>query len=350
MATDAMTPRERVLAALALETPDRVPWMEGIVADELASAIVGEQIEINWDIAPDGTFVSSGAGLAEMQKKVCRALAKDNIMWNAFAPIYAGKTHFEGVVAVGEGLIHTRDDLARMQFPDIDAPGFLDEAREFIAHKEDFCAVACVRLGIGALIMSMGLKAFSYATVDDPDLVEEVLRRYTDWTVDLGPRLADLGFDVFWAFDDVAFNSGPMFSPSYFRESVLPIQKEAADALLSTGRPLITHSDGDMTSILDDWLSLGQHAIHPLQPDVMDIEAVKDRYGDRVCLVGNIAMDDLRQGTPDEIAAQVRARIERIGVGGGYIVSSSNSLTADMKVQNILAMRDAILRYGRTQG
>ena len=149
-----MTSRERVLTALRRETPDRVPWMEGIVDDTLASKLCGETIEVNWDIAPDGTPVTSGAELAQMQKKVCRALGKDNINWNAFAPVYAGRTSMQGVVIVGEGLVHTRDDLSTMQFPDIDAPGFLDSAREFVAHREDFCAVA-IRLGIGATIMTI---------------------------------------------------------------------------------------------------------------------------------------------------------------------------------------------------
>ncbi len=338
-----MTSRERVLVALRHEIPDRVPWMEGIVDDSLATKLVGEEIRVNWDIAPDGTPVTSGAELAEMQKRVCRALGKDNINWNAFAPIYAGKTTLEGVVVVGEGEIHTRADLALMQFPDIDAPGFLEPAREFIAHKEDFCAVACIRLGIGATIMSMGLQSFSYAMADDPDLIIEVLRRYGDWTIRLAPRLAEIGFDIFWAFDDVAFNSGPMFSPQFYRDVVLPTQKEAADAL---PLPLITHSDGDMTPILDDWLQLGQQAIHPLQPDVMNINEVKASYGDHICLVGNIFMDDLVHKSPDDITAQVQDRIEKIGVGGGYIISSSNSLTADMKPENIIAMMNAIDEFG----
>jgi uroporphyrinogen-III decarboxylase len=248
------------------------------------------------------------------------------------------------VVVVGEGQIRTRDDLRLMQFPDPDAPGFLDQARKFIAHKDDFCAIACIRLGIGATIMSMGLEAFSYAMSDDPDLIVEVLRRYAAWTMRLGPRLAEIGFDVFWAFDDVAFNAGPMFAPRFFREVILPVQKEVARAL---PLPLITHSDGDMTSLLDDWLALGQQGIHPIQPDVMDIDGVKRRYGDRVCLVGNIAMDHLVHNTPDEIAAEVRDRIERIGKGGGYIISSSNSLTAAMKPENVRAMSAAIQRFGR---
>lgn len=338
-----MTSRERVLTALSSEIPDRVPWMEGIVGDGIAGVLCGEPIQVNWDIAPDGSPVMSGAQLAEEQKKVCRALGKDNINWNAFAPIYAGRTSMQGVVVVGEGLIHSREDLGRLQFPDLDAPGYLDPAREFIAHKDDYCAVAAIRLGIGATLMSMGLQAFSYAMADDRELIWEVLTRYADWTARLAPRLAEIGFDIFWAFDDVAFNSGPMFSPAFFRETVLPVLQPVVDAL---PLPLITHSDGDMTPLLEDWLSLGQAGIHPLQPDVMDITAVKEQYGDRVCLVGNIFMDHLVHRTPAEITAEVRERIETIGRGGGYILSSSNSLTDDMKPENIRAMQAALDTYG----
>ncbi len=313
--------------------------------DSLATRLCGEPIRVSWEIAPDGSPVASGAELAQMQKKVCRALGKDNLNWNAFAPIYAGRTKLEGVVVVGEGLIHSRDDLQLMRFPDPEAPGFWDGAREFIAHKEDFCAVACIRLGIGAALMSMGLQAFSFALADDRELIGEVLGRYGDWTARLAPRLAEIGFDLFWAFDDVAFNSGPMFSPQVFREVVLPGQREVAAAL---PLPLITHSDGDMTPILEDWLTLGQAGIHPIQPDVMDITEVKARWGRRVCLVGNIFMDDLVHKEPAQIEAQVRERIATIGQGGGYIISSSNSLTADMEVENVWAMSRAIRESGPT--
>lgn len=338
-----MTSRERVLTALRRDIPDRVPWIEGIVSDKLATRLCGEPVSVNWDIAPDGTPVASGADLAEQQKKVCRALGKDNLNYNAFAPVYAGRTSMQGVVVVGEGLIHSRDDLCKMQFPDVDAPGFMDSAREFVAHSEDYCTIACIRLGIGATLMSMGLQAFSYAMADDPDLIVEIMHRYAGWTVRLAPRLAEIGFDVFWAFDDVAFNSGPMFSPDFFRETVLPIQQQAAGAL---ELPLITHSDGNMTPIFGDWLTLGQDAVHPIQPDVMDIEAIKADYGDRICLVGNIFMDDLVHRQPEDIREQVRQRIERIGDGGGYIISSSNSLTADMKLENVRAMAAAIREFG----
>jgi len=343
-----MTPRERVLAALKREVPDRVPWMEGIVQNGIASAVCGEPINVDWSVAPDGFPKQSGAGLAEEQKKVNRVLGKDNLNFSAFAPIFAHrmeKSDDGSPVLVGDGMIRSREDFEELfKLPSPEDTSFVANAREFIAHKEDYCAAACVRLGIGATLLSMGLEAFSYAMVDEPQLIVDVHDGYADWTRDVVPVLEEIGFDIIWAFDDVAFNSGPVFSPSFYIEHILPKEREV---VASFSLPLITHSDGDMAPLLDAWLELGQDAIHPVQPDVMDIDAVKREYGERVCLVGNIFMNDLVHKGPEDIEAQVRGRIETIGTGGGYIISSSNSLTDDMKPENVRAMSAAIETYGR---
>ena len=342
-----MTSCERVLAALKRESLDRIPWIEGIVQNGIASAVCREPIKVDWSVAPDGFPKQPGAKLAEEQKKVNRVLGKDNLQFSAFAPIFAHKMEKSddgSPVLVGDGMIRTRDDFEKLfRLPSPEDRSFVANAREFIAHKEDYCACACVRLGIGATLLSMGIEAFSYAMADDPQLIVDIHDAYADWTARVVPVLEDLGFDVIWAFDDVAFNSGPVFSPKFYRDHILPKEKSVAATF---SKPLITHSDGDMTPLLDAWLELGQDGIHPIQPDVMDIAEVKRRYGQRVTLVGNIFMTDLVQKTPGEIDAQVRERIETVGAAGGYIISSSNSLTDDMKPENILAMRDAVARYG----
>ncbi|MCF7853802.1 MAG: uroporphyrinogen decarboxylase family protein [Candidatus Pacebacteria bacterium] len=342
-----MTSRERVLAALNRETVDRIPWIEGIVRNGIASAVCGEPIDVDWSVAPDGFPTQRGAELAAEQKKVNHVLGKDNVQFSAFAPIFATKMEpaTDGSpVLIGDGQIKTREGFERLfKLPSPEDRSFVENAREFIANKEDYCACACVRLGIGATLLSMGLEAFSYAMVDDPQLIVDVHDAYADWTAAVVPVLEDIGFDVIWAFDDVAFNSGPVFSPAFYREHILPKERAVAATF---SKPLITHSDGNMTPLLDDWLTLGQKAIHPIQPDVMDIGEVKRCYGDRFCLVGNIFMDDLVHKTPEAIDAQVNERIETVGRGGGYILSSSNSLTDDMKPENVLAIREAIGKYG----
>ena len=346
-----MTPRERVLAALGHQEVDLVPWIEGIVGNGIAGAVCGQPIEVDWSVAPDGFSTMPGDQLAEEQKKVNRVLDKANLQFCAFAPIFCHrmkKADDGSPVLVGDGMIKTRADFDTLfKLPSPTDAHFVDSAREFIAHKDEYCACACIRLGIGATLLSMGLEAFSYAMVDDPRLIADVHDGYADWTARVVPVLEDVGFDVIWAFDDVAFNSGPVFNPQFYREHVLPKEKEVAATFT---KPLITHSDGDMTPLLDAWLEIGQQAIHPIQPDVMDINAVKQQYGDRVAIVGNIFMSDLVHKEPADIEMQVKQRMEQIGAGGGYIISSSNSLTDDMKPENVIAMRDAIRKYGRRPG
>ena len=143
-----------MLAALRREKPDHIPWIEGIVNNGIASAVCGEPINVDWSVAPDGFPTMPGDQLAEEQKKVNRVLGKDNINFSAFAPIFAHKMERAddgSPVIVGDGKVRTRSDFeAIFKLPPADDPGFIANAREFIAHKGDYCACACVRLGIGA--------------------------------------------------------------------------------------------------------------------------------------------------------------------------------------------------------
>ena len=338
-----LIPRERVLLALGHEEPDAVPWIEGIVEDSIASRIVGQPVKVKWDIAPTGAPIMSGADLAEEQKKVCRAFGKDNLMYNAFAPIYAERLVGEdGRAMIGRGLITSKEDLVLMQFPDPYADDYYAPAREFLAHRGDFAACGAIRLGIGATLYSMGVDVFTYSVMDGDGLAEEVLDRYVGWNVTVMQRLQELGFDYLWAFDDFAADSGPLVSPQVYRDFVLPRLKKAADSIRI---PWIAHTDGNFMPLLAEWTSLGMNAIHPIQPDVVDIYDVKRRLDRRVAIVGNIDMKLMASGEPGQVTEQVRERIQRLAPGGGYLISSSNSITDYLQERNVRAMRDAIARY-----
>ncbi len=175
-----MTPRHRVLAALRHEEVDQVPWIEGIVGNGIASAVCGQPIGVDCSVAPDGFPTMPGDELAEEQKKVNRVLDKANLQFCAFAPIFCErmrKADDGSPVLVGDGQIRTRRDLEeRFRLPPPTEAGFVANARKFIAHKDEYCACACVRLGIGATLLSMGVEAFSYAMVDDPQMNVAVFR------------------------------------------------------------------------------------------------------------------------------------------------------------------------------
>jgi len=78
----------------------------------------------------------------------------------------------------------------------------------------------------------------------------------------------------------------------------------------------------------------------------MDIVKVKEMYGDRISLVGNVSNELLRSGTTAEIEERVKYLIRNVAPGGGYCVGSGNSVTDWSRFENYMAMREATFKYG----
>jgi uroporphyrinogen decarboxylase len=113
------------------------------------------------------------------------------------------------------------------------------------------------------------------------------------------------------------------------------------------GLKIIKHSDGNIWSIVDDLVGIGFDGIHPIQPQCMDIGEVKKHLGKKACIIGNIDCQELLpEGTPDEVDKVVRETIKTASPGGGYIISSSNSIHPGVKPENYVAMIEAVHKYG----
>jgi uroporphyrinogen decarboxylase len=335
-----MTQRERVLTALRLEEPDRVPYMEFSIDPIFARKLMnwGDRVEAlkNLEINPYS---------ADQAKEIATFLHKDNIAYVLRAPIYAHKEKGkDGRVFYGDGLIKTEADLDMLDLPDPDDDTLYDAARAFAAEKSDFAACLVSRAGIFPTILSMGIETFSIALYENLPFVEELLDRYFNWTIAVAERINDLGFDIFVTTDDMAFKTGPYFSPDVFRTLVLPRYKRLEEKV---SLPWIAHSDGNITPILDDFLSVGLAGIHPLENGAVDILAIKKNYGRRVCLLGNVDLNLLGNGTPEEVDEEVKGLIRDISPGGGYIVTSGNSLAAYCIPENVIAMAEAVQKYGK---
>jgi uroporphyrinogen decarboxylase len=110
----------------------------------------------------------------------------------------------------------------------------------------------------------------------------------------------------------------------------------------------VKHTDGNIHSLLDMIVDTGIHGLHPLDPEAgMEIAEVKRNYGDRVCVIGNIDTGYLLSEAPiPEVEEAVRDTILRTAPGGGYIISSANSIHAQVKPENYTAMLHAARRVG----
>jgi len=320
-----MTSRERVLLALAGGRPDRVPFAEPFIESGVLHQMFGAED------AADPIFVADRLGL-------------DLLAFRLMPPLFVEETVTEsGRKHQTAGKLHSRDDLSLLEtLEDPVDPNLYRGLEQLVSRNAgDRAIVGCSRLGISATLMSMDLTGFSYALADDPELVLIILRRYLQWAGVAADEMQKRGVDLLWFYDDMAYHSGPMMSPQVFREMILPEVKKLTSQL---SLPWIFHSDGDLRPVLDELLSLGMSALHPIEPESMSLAEIKRTVGDRVCLVGNVAVDTLARGSEQDIFNEVK-RCFRDAASGGYMITSSNSIPDYAKPQNVRAMARAIRHH-----
>jgi uroporphyrinogen-III decarboxylase len=355
-----MTPRERVLTALRRGQPDRVPWIENEVEERMQLALMGGRTdytpgEFCRALGMDGFGYHFPSGGGAKQSQATQSAGKDawyhpkTVTFDFVPPWIAdmGVDAATGRTYVKHGLLTDRASLKYFDefLPDPDHPARYDQVAEWLAkYREDYAVFARIRLGSASTFECMGLDVFSVMLFDDPDLVKEVHRRFSEWSARVVQHLNKMDFDFIWANDDHADTKSSWIDMAMWEEFFRPYQKLVADEIR---KPWVFHSDGNILPILDGLLTLGMSGIHPIQPSAMDIDALKAKYGDRVCLVGNIDLDyTLPLGTTAEVEAEVRNRLEKVGRGGGYMISSANSITDYCKVENVWAMAETIRKYG----
>jgi uroporphyrinogen decarboxylase len=248
-----------------------------------------------------------------------------------------------------EGPIRSRADLAGYRPPDPDAPQRLGMLRQLAGrYKGRRAIIFHHRAAFMWSAYLMGLDNLLLAFADDPALAEAVM----DMVVAVNERIARnavrAGADIITLGDDYAANWGPFFSRDHFTKLVLPRLRRVVDAIHEEGGLVLKHSDGNLWPILDLIVDAGIDAINPLEPVAgMNLGKVKARFGARVCLVGNVDCGELlSHGTVGQVEAAVRQCIADAAEGGGFILSSSNSIHSSVDPANYQAMIRAGRRWG----
>ncbi|TKJ44797.1 hypothetical protein CEE35_06520 [Candidatus Aerophobetes bacterium Ae_b3b] len=352
-----MTSRERVLTALNLKKPDRVPFLDAYIDPNIQRALLRTERLSVPTISETTPGWESWGSFERQDNKFKLRLAYsispefvekfglDGFGIDFLPPLFVKvKYGKQGREFIADGLLTSDKALKLVTLPDPADESLYEPARKILErYGNEYAVHGRIRLGVSPALLSMGIEGFSYVLQDNPALIEKVLDIYTDWSAELVKHLSKLGFAFLWAFDDIAYNSGPMFSPSVFREIFLPQMKKVANGIRI---PWVYHSDGNLTPLLDDLLTLEMNGLHPIQPDVMDIVELKKDYGNKICLLGNIDVGLLAKGIPEEVEKEVKEKIETLAADGGYILTSGNSIPSYCKPENVIAVIRAVHKYG----
>jgi uroporphyrinogen-III decarboxylase len=159
---------------------------------------------------------------------------------------------------------------------------------------------------------------------------------------------AETDFDVFFMCDDTALKNTTMINPRYHRELIIPAYKQAVQILRKAGKHVCFHSDGFTEPYFEGLIEAKFSGVESLEPMAgMNLKHLKETYGDKLCLIGNIDVSQLLPyGSKEDVKNAVKKCIRDAGEGGGYILSPCTDITNSCKLENVLTMISTTKKYG----
>ena len=249
-----------------------------------------------------------------------------------------------------QGIIMSRDDYNAYPWPSIDSINLV--ALDLLpGMMQPEMKVLCFIMGIFEdLRVLMGFEQMAYKSIDEPELLGDILENLTvlcEAAVDRAAAHPACGA-IFYA-DDLGHTNSTMVSPNFMREWIFPRQKRIADACHRHGKPFLFHCCGQVDAVMGDLIeTVGIDARHSFQDNIEPVEEVYRKYGDRIAILGGVDVDLLSRGTPDQVRTRTRKILEVCAPGGGFCMGSGNSLPNFVNVENYYSMLDETRRWNET--
>jgi len=192
------------------------------------------------------------------------------------------------------------------------------------------------------------------STVARRDYVYKIFERQCEIALEnLAKIHAVVGDRVAVAFvtgTDFGTQNGPFCSPKMYRDLYMPYQQKV-NGWIHAHTPWKTfmHCCGGIEPLLESIVEAGFDILNPVQCSArgMDPVDLKRRFGGRLVFWGGgvNTQRTLPFGTPDEVRDEVRRRIEIFAPGGGFVFTAIHNVQADVPVENVLAMLEAVAEY-----
>ena len=344
-----MNPRERVLAALNHQPPDKTPWHLG-ATDQVRSLLAKHYGEAQ--LAEPGDFDTTignhfrstnptGPGQFHgLDEELSPGVWRDGwgIVWDT-----------RGLYGEGEwgrpiNCVLPEPTLAGFTFPDPPRPEAYAHYARFVDDNPDYFRIGREGHLYEVAWALRGMENFLMDLVLHPAFVEDLLEGVTEYYLAVIDASVQFDIDAFYFGDDLGSQSqGLIMGPPLWRQRIKPCLARLFSRVKESGKYVCLHSDGQVDAVFEDLIEIGLDMYNPLQPEIRDVRAVKRQFGDRLSFHGGIGIQDLLpHGTPEQVRTEVRGLIDDLGAGGGYILGPSHSIMADAPVENLVALIEAV--------
>ena len=349
----SMNSKERVQAVLQGRIPDCVPTLtfgiDPIFIHKMGTHDLEKTLELlELDVYPiysqnwcQGVPLGAGFKLnipEEMQTSGGTYAGWDGI--DEFGRVWKRGSYFGGAVKTEEDI---EKYVPKLMLEKRTHPA---KTKQFLEKYSDKAFALITHTGpFGLTMESIGFEEFMYMFIDNRSFIETLLWERTKWFAEIAAYGAELGADFVLMGDDVAFKGSSFISPGDFETLMLPCFSHIVN---QAGIPVIWHSDGYITPLLETAVKSGFAGVHSLEPTAgVDLAEVKKNYGDQLILVGNVDCGEtLCQENLDRVRGEVQRCMQQAKPGGGYMLSDSNAIHAACHPEAVKEM----FRYAKEIG
>ncbi|MFA5863928.1 MAG: uroporphyrinogen decarboxylase family protein [Phycisphaerae bacterium] len=398
-----MTPRERVVSALSHKEPDHIPVDLGGTDSSGIMGMVYNRLKNHLGISTPTQIFDIMQMIAKVEPSVLRAVGADTVpvlleprQWKPWTlrdgsvveipervilkhcdngeilqladdgtvvgRCPAGGLYIEPVWHPLENAKTLKDiDAGEPFFKSFDWAGHVDETFDDLSRKAQTLYTETSYAVVGNLCVHLfaagqslrGFENFLMDLVADKRLarrllekqVEAYLPRIDRYVQAVGPYV-----QVILVNDDLGTQTGTQISPQLYREMIKPYHKQLWGYIKAkSGKPLLLHSCGSIYDLIPDLIEMGVDALNPVQVSAakMDTKILKKEFGKEITFWGGgcDTQKVLARGSVREVKDEVKKRIDDLAPGGGFVFSQVHNIQADVPVENILAMYEAVNTY-----
>ncbi|GMU24470.1 MAG: hypothetical protein AMXMBFR13_45440 [Phycisphaerae bacterium] len=342
---DAMTGRERALAALRGLPHDRPPVIP--IVGQAGATLCGVPI---YEHAHDADV------LAGCQIECARRFHYDGVYiaadtWvNAEAAGFPWMEHPEDGPAGGKGTwIQSIDDIVNLEMPDPSRSGrwplMIEAVRTAVELSEgDLLVIGNFDQSPFSLACQLrDINQFMVDLIENQELAHRLLAFCAEAVSRYAIAMAEAGADVLNTGDSTA--GGSLIGGEWYSQFAFPYEQQVFDAIRQvTDTPITLHICGDTRTCIDQMLQTGVEGIEV--DEFMDLALAREKAADRVTVIGNVdPVDPLLQGTPQQVKAKCRACLEVFQGSNRFILASGCAVSPLTPPENIRAMVEAVEEF-----
>ncbi len=325
-----MTNRERVIASINFEKPDKVP--HNVFFTEQAFHKMQQHSGNNNYIQSIQNHITQ-AYLDKAQVQVAPDRFRDEfgVIWDK-----SGADKDIGVVSNIQ--IADEESFANYVFPPVDEQYIRQAMRALEASDDSNFKVASIGFSLFERAWTlMGFENTLCNMCAEPELLHKVLRKICDRNLQILDIALEYDFDCFHFGDDWGQQQGLIMGVTHWNEFIRPYLEEMYTKVKKRGLYISQHSCGDLRDILDTLWEMGLNIDQTFQPEIYGLEYAKKLHG-KIAVWGGISTQrDLPYKSPQEIRQIVKNTIRAFG-GTGLIVSPTHAIEFDVPAENIDAM------------